>query len=504
MAIFKNISLGVTAIFINMSCLCAQDISEAFRLSNTAVQGTARSIGFGNALGSIGGDFSGLSTNPAGIGVYRSSEISFTPSININSSTSTYANLISSDNTSSLQINQLGLVFTNAAHGTRYDRRKWKSISFAVGMNTIADFNQTYNYHGLNNSNSITQVFESDANLNKSNVNDPSSLGYIGANTNILSYDTSGYKTKVPFANGLNQSKSVATSGSIKEYLISFGGNYNERILLGVSLGMPVINYEYTSAYTETLMNPTINNPGNFNYFKYNNDLRITGGGINLKLGAILKPTNFIRIGASFHSPTYYTISDQLDNSFTASSNGTTTSLSSPYNIPSNQFNYNLVTPWKGVLSASFIIKNFIFITADYEYQDYSTIRYEYSGDFLNEQNEINTQIRNTYKPISNIRIGGEMKLGRAFYIRCGAGYYGNPYRNGDTTLQKLTASGGLGFHFKHFFTDFGYIQTVYTSKVQPYQIDFLGVQSSLPTTIPQASVDNNLVNIAWTVGYKF
>ncbi len=67
------------ALLIGSLGASAQDITEAYNLSNLTVQGTARSMGFGNALGSVGGDFSSLSVNPAGLGVYRSSEFTLTP-----------------------------------------------------------------------------------------------------------------------------------------------------------------------------------------------------------------------------------------------------------------------------------------------------------------------------------------------------------------------------------------------------------------------------------------
>src|ERR1017187_3397559 len=86
----------------------AQDVREAYNLSNLTVQGTARSMGFGNALGSVGGDFSSLSVNPAGIGIYRSSEISFTPSLKINSATGDYAGTTTSDNNTRFGINNFG------------------------------------------------------------------------------------------------------------------------------------------------------------------------------------------------------------------------------------------------------------------------------------------------------------------------------------------------------------------------------------------------------------
>ncbi|MDO5664161.1 MAG: hypothetical protein Q4G63_02745 [Bacteroidia bacterium] len=48
---------------------------EALKYSRGELYGTARSMAMGNAFGALGGDIAGVSINPAGIAVYRSSEV---------------------------------------------------------------------------------------------------------------------------------------------------------------------------------------------------------------------------------------------------------------------------------------------------------------------------------------------------------------------------------------------------------------------------------------------
>ncbi|NOR76732.1 MAG: hydrocarbon degradation protein, partial [Draconibacterium sp.] len=57
----------------------AQDFVDVLRYSQIQVQGTARSGAMGNAFGALGGDFTSTSINPAGLGLYRSSEFTITP-----------------------------------------------------------------------------------------------------------------------------------------------------------------------------------------------------------------------------------------------------------------------------------------------------------------------------------------------------------------------------------------------------------------------------------------
>ena len=52
----------------------AQTDIDALRFSTTSITGTARNIGLGNTMGTIGADISTLGTNPAGIAKFSSTE----------------------------------------------------------------------------------------------------------------------------------------------------------------------------------------------------------------------------------------------------------------------------------------------------------------------------------------------------------------------------------------------------------------------------------------------
>ena len=106
----KNIFLGIAfaiSIIVN-----AQNESDALRYSTQNLTGTARYSAMGGAFGSLGGEFSGLSSNPAGIGMYQYSEITFTPYMNLNSNRSYYNSTYKDAYRSELSIGNLGIVFT--------------------------------------------------------------------------------------------------------------------------------------------------------------------------------------------------------------------------------------------------------------------------------------------------------------------------------------------------------------------------------------------------------
>jgi len=505
----------------------AQDINEAYNLSNLSVQGTARSMGFGNALGSVGGDFSSLSVNPAGIGIYRSSEISVTPSLKMNSTSSDYSSITTGDNSTNFNFNNFGIILTNAPKGRRYDHRAWKTVSFGFGMNRVADFNNSYTYSGQNSTSSGSQVFESDANKNPSGAlsSTPSNtLGYMGYNSYLINQNSSGqFYSIVPFAGGVEQMKSRQTYGGITEYALSLGGNYKEKLMLGITLGIPVVNYQSNSYFQESLAEGnTASNPYGFQSFNYSNNVSVTGGGINAKLGAIYKITDFLRIGAAFHTPTYYSLTDISNPGITSTRfSGDSTAALTVDNggLLQNQFNYHLSTPWKGVISATLMLNKFGFITADYEYVDYSSMRYmfpsgiDYASNvpFQAEADQINQVIKNTYKGASNFRIGAEARLTNSFMVRAGAGYYGNAYtaygqstQTSYYTTQRIDLSLGAGFHWHHFFADVALVHGMYTGYEQPYTVDYSQVISGPAVTVPTSKITYSTNNAALTLGMKF
>ena len=141
--------LTLTIIALSSITLLAQNEIDALRFSQDAVLGTARFTAMSGAFGSLGGEFSALSLNPAGIGMYQFSEFSFTPSFNLNSTTSYYGSK-ETDYKSGLKIGNIGVVFSSPKENS-----EWKRINFAIGWNQLANYNSNIRIQGENNTSSL-------------------------------------------------------------------------------------------------------------------------------------------------------------------------------------------------------------------------------------------------------------------------------------------------------------------------------------------------------------
>lgn len=128
--IVRSILFG-TSLLLTAASAFAQTDADAFRYTGTSITGTARYTAMSGAFGALGGDFSVLSTNPAGIGIYRSSEVSFTPSIFSANTKSNFDGNTSSANKTNFNFGNAGLILTNKI---RNEGEGWKSWSFWIRL----------------------------------------------------------------------------------------------------------------------------------------------------------------------------------------------------------------------------------------------------------------------------------------------------------------------------------------------------------------------------------
>jgi len=498
----KRLLPGVAALALCATAAHAQDERDAARFSFLQPQGTARSIGFGSALGSVGGDFSSLAVNPAGIGIYRSSEITFSPSLTFSSTSAGYLGHQDDDDGAHFAFTNLGLVTTQVYTGRRAKRTGWTSFSFGIGLTRVADFTRDYSYSGNNSTSSGSFVFEADANTN--GLHDQNtSLGDIGYQSYLINHDSAQnvyYSVVNPDANApVGQSTSVRERGGISELGITLGGSYENKLMLGATLGIPIVRYTRTKTFTETDVE---NANSNFDYFTYNEDLSTRGAGVNLKLGVIVKPSEMFRFGVALHTPTYLSLTDVQNQNLTANTENWF-GLNSA-SMVENQYDYHLMTPWRAIVSGTVFLGKHGFFTADYEFVDYSSARFSFDAADQNYESEVNDVIRHSLHGASNLRTGLELRFDN-FQLRGGFGYYGNPYKGGTDGSDRLDFSGGFGFRFQKAFVDLGFVHHQYKNSEQPYFLPDTNTPGSwyYGLVVPTADLKTGSNTAVLTLGFK-
>jgi hypothetical protein len=454
----KKIILILAIALAYSSQLWSQNEVDALRYSKTTFGGTARYMSMGGAFTALGADFSALSSNPGGIGLYKKSEISFTPSLFFSMTSSDYKGSSTIDRKGNFNISNVGVVFVTKPEKSNSSALKY--FQFGIGLNRINNFNRRTIIEGENQGTSIVDTYVNDANgIPYQDIEDDHD-GFYAYDLNLALWTymidtlpgyTNLYYSSVPQGTTKLQRKEILSWGSTNEFSLAFGANLSNRIYLGGSFGFPYIRYFEKDRYTEKDLNDQIDD---FNEINITDELITKGGGFNLKFGMIFHATSWLRIGGAIHSPTWYNnLSDEyLARITTDFDNGDHFTSESPYGY----YDYNLETPWRAIGGISFIIAKTALLSGEYEYIDYSSARFrgaEYSFDIEN------SAISNVYGATQNIRVGAEYRIGN-FALRGGYAMYGSPFHSNLNDGQVNYITGGLGFREKNFFIDLAYVRS--------------------------------------------
>ncbi len=479
----------------------AQYSQDAALFSTSQPGSTSRIKAIGNAQTAIGGDLSSISGNPAGVGFFTHSEASFTGEFNSSNIKANYFGNTSNATSSNPNLNNASVVFYSRLNTPRgSDKTKgWLSLNFGVSFNRTNDFYQNVNYGGNNGTSSIANYYANLANLyGIDNGNTLQDWAYDHELIDKYYIDPSNHSLGSTYKSNVKpnvvQNNGSQRDGGQNEFSLSMGANYSNQLYLGVGIGITSLRYDLTNTFNETgsasILDPAFN-PVTVNYAStYTQNQATTGDGFNARFGFIYKPVDAVRIGATFTTPTYYTVQDDYSESLVTKYTTGTVPSPSPSGPQDYPFTYNFHTPLKVSGGLAVFFDQYGFISGDLEYVDYSSIKinntngYDATGD--------NQDLRTLYRSTANARIGGELHLDQVF-LRGGYSVQGNPQKTygGDTK----TASAGIGLRLEKFYVDATYTNVTGTQSVFPYV---------LSASSPQADLNKTFNNVYLTVGFKF
>lgn len=499
----KKLIISITALIV-IADVFAQNDMDALRYSQTEFGGSSRSVATGGAFGALGGDFGSLSINPAGIAVYRESEFTFTPAFYTAFSNSEYLGSNNFESKYNFNFSNIGgvisYIYKEANDGKIAPRTNgWVSSNFGIGMNRIKNFNNRVYFEGLNSTNSIVDTYVEQANAGGGvSLNNLEQSYPFGADLAYATYlmdptDSLGgtYFRAFSLGSGLMQRKEIVRSGSHNDFAITFGGNYSNKIYVGAGFNFPVIRfYEFTTFEEEATSSDTATN---FNSLRINDDLSSEGQGFNFRFGIIARIGDFMRIGGSVQTPTFYEMTDRFSTRFSSDILSDNHEKSSP----DGKFSYYITTPMKATTSMAFVIGKRGLISADYEVIDYSTARLRsLSYNFFDE----NESIYEKYHQTGNLRVGTEWKF-ENISLRGGYGIYGTPFHSAykpatGGNQSKTFYTFGIGLREKEYFCDLAYVY----SQASDYHTSYSLKNTSIPGSVNTTTAHN----FQMTVGVRF
>lgn len=415
----KKILFGAMML-ASMSAFAQETYTNA-EVVNEDLNGTARYVGMGGAMEALGADLSTISTNPAGIGMFRRS--AFSATAGFVSQADAPKNQYGDATNASLD--QIGFVW-----------------STRMGSNSYLNYG--FSYRKDRNYNQLTRVESAlkDASQNANSYMSLMDAEYLDDET-VSMLDMLYYKTLVGDKDGnlyYNTASGYllerATTGYNASYDFNISGNVSSRCYLGLTLGVNDIHYKSWTAYSENLLNGNDQPIGNITV----NDYReITGYGYNLKFGTIFFPVEDspLRVGLSVETPTWYELNSYSSTSLDNHANTGGTPYSPNY-VPEDDYDYKVYTPWKFGVSLGHTISNYIALGASYQYVDYSYTKnriiegYDYYGEsYSSNDHNMNNHTDMTLKAVSTLKLGMEVKPTDSWAVRLGYNYVSPMYRDG-------------------------------------------------------------------------
>ena len=504
--------LAVATLFA--TTLFAQQPDYALRTAWFTQNGSARNIATGGVMGSLGGEITANHVNPAGLGLFKTSEFVLSPGMNLNNNKFNYRGSDTSNAKNNAVYGASGFIFGFSNN----KKSKWTSNAIAISINQVANYNNRISFKGFNNMSSFSEQYLEELTRDLADTNAALRNYIFGSSLAFRTFliDTSnnaqgkfdGYQSMVPISTGVNQSYDANTTGGYNEVAIGLAGNMEDKMYVGGSLTIPIINYNRELTYSET---DATNNPNNqFASFTFKESFTSRGVGMGLKLGTIYKPTEFWRIGFAVHTPQVIGFKDEVRASLTANTESYArikTATSDALNSGNaGKSNYNLVTPWRAIASASYVFREIkdtrkqrAFLSADIEYVNYRGSRFsaidQTDMGLKNYYQQINEVIKETYKGNINVKLGGEIKFHTVMF-RLGGAYYGSPYADKALKASRMLATGGIGYRDHGIFIDLSYAHVVNKDVQFAYRLN------DKPNTF--ASQTGSRGTVMLTFGVKF
>jgi len=510
----KKIIIGA-CLLMGMSAY-AQETYENANLATGDLNGTARYVGMGGAMEALGADISTISTNPAGIGLFRRSQVTMTMGVNSQANAGTSAHV---DGTN-FSFDQVGGVYSCYLGDGSY-------------------MNLGFNYHKNRNFNGI---LDTSGTLSGASQNKLTALkGYLGVFDTENAYSQVDYLNEGvlglydsntddwSFAEGNRYNINKASKGHVGSWDFNISGNITDQVYLGFTAGIKSIDYDCWTLYTENLLDAG----QSIGSVEMSDHRSITGSGFDMTFGAIVFPieNNPFRVGLSVATPTWYDLTTVNDTYMT-------NNLASQYGAYDNgsnseEYDYKIFTPWKFGVSLGHTISNKLALGVSYEFADYKHIKsriiteFNYPGnDVCRSENDIamNMDTKLNLNGVSTLKLGAEYKVTPEIAVRAGYNYVSpmfktDAYRDGtidspgvyysSTTdytnwMSTNRVTCGLGYSKGNFGFDVAYQFSSTKGEFYPFMSYYDNNTPALDCIADKVDVKNERHHVMATLTYKF
>jgi len=440
----------------------AQIIEDVALFNAQPLRGSARYLAMGGAFTALGNDYSALHLNPAGISVFKENQLGLSLGFGTLTMNNRFYNNSTNASLTTVNIENFGLNFKIKNSS---GNRDWSHFGFGISYQKLAEFDRQYTVRGFNDERSLSQMWA--ANVNGLNADvffgTPE---YAAWQSFLLVSDTNDVVIPEGYAHALDSDNDIAytrdESGGLNELALQFGGQYRSNFYYGVSIGFPSLNYFSEEVIRESGFATETDPVFSANRYNYRRTNRIDADGINLKVGIIGRPVNWLRVGLSYESPSWYLVNQSTSFDVTTSFDDGETVASDIFS--SGDYAYRLSTPsiFRGGLA--FIFGKRGLLSVDYSLQDARNNRLSVNSQSFNinasDLVPFNDDIDNLFTDRQTLAVGGELNLGpvvlRAGYQNLSSAFENESLISGDAQ----TYSGGLALRLEKIDLELSFAQS--------------------------------------------
>lgn len=446
-----------------------QNLNDVYQFSRSTFNGSARYIAMGGAFQALGGDISGMLSNPAGGAVFLNSEIGATLLLDNKNTESSYNGSIVSmtgNESNIFGLGQIGAVFTGQG---RWYNKYAGSLSFGLVYTANTYYKNNYVVSGqnttgidtyfLNYANGNIELGDIEVEFIEEIPDRYTQLGEeigFGAQQAFLGYQSFFLDPQNPdnaanllYISPLSDFDIVPVeqrfvyniSGLHHRVSGNMSFHIDNTLFFGINGNIDRISYRQTDVLTET----GYPQESPFTKYEFGNEFTTVGNGWSVQLGAIYRLDENVRIGLTYDSPTYIEFEDKfsqyVENHNLLSDNELV--------LPIVPDVLNIYPPYWMKIAAkysgglAFVFGQSGLLSVDYSLQPLQNSNlFESLADGYEYLENINNRIKNYFQTVSSLRFGGEYNFDR-FSIR--GGYYRESSPFIDISKNTEGFTGGLG-----------------------------------------------------------
>ncbi|RQW00592.1 hypothetical protein EH223_17740 [candidate division KSB1 bacterium] len=413
----------------------------------------ARAMSMGGAYVGVADDYSAMYWNPAGLGQLRRMEVNVGFSHNKFVNNAAFLGVNSKAEDTFTRLNSIGITIPVPTYQG--------SLVFGVGYNKVLDFDNRFKIYGDNDNWAYYQTWFNNTYFDFENE------------------DGSFYFQETDINNNMFQEQSITEKGSENHFSFAGSMEVQENFFLGATVNFISGKNDYYMEFSETdkyeLYNTvdtvfdTLYNEfndiivdttmyyNNLDYWLFDQRVETKLSAVNLKIGALYRFGNTLRLGASIITPTTFKMTETFTENATEYLDNDEIITGDPI---TNKIEYKVKEPYAFHFGASLKLLNFLF-SAGAEFKDWSNAQFLTDPSYGNEsQMQINNRLEEDFKAVTKLRFGAEMYI-PLIRAKVRAGYFTDPspyrYTNIRPDKEYLTAGASLMLD-KQVMVDLGYM----------------------------------------------